>query len=167
MRRSVITAVVSGAVLIGLASPAHAGPPYRPDGRIKEVGGLLMGNDIYNNTGVDQTVDQLGGTGDKFEYRIQGQNDGALSDRMGFNASTNDEPGYKLKFKNGSTNITSKVLGTGYKSKLLAPGDKKTIRLIVKILDGANGVHEATIEVDSIKDGDTVTDTLMAETAAE
>jgi hypothetical protein len=160
--------VAAVAFFVTVESASAGPPPYHNDGRIKVPGGPVMGNDVYNNDGTGQTVEQQGGDGDKLEYRIQGQNDGALRDRMGFSAATNDEPNFKVKFKKGTTNITSQVLGSGYKSKLLDSGQKATIRLIVKILEGANGVHEVTVEVDSIRDGPIPpTDTVIARTVPQ
>lgn len=163
--RNLTALLVGAAAFFGAVDSASAGLPYLADGRIKKLGGPAHGNDIYNNNGQDQTVERSGPAGQKRKFAVQGQNDGELSDRMGFNASSNDETGYSFKFKKGSRNITAKVLGSGYKSPVLAPGAKHSIVLIVKILGGANAQLQVYTDVDSIRDGDTTTDTVFAITA--
>jgi hypothetical protein len=96
--------------------------PRRPDGRIRLGGGTLVGNNIYNRTGINQTRTGSATPGHVITFGISGQNDSNVAERIRFAASGTVVNGYTIRYFNGSTDITSAVNAGTYQSPLLAVG---------------------------------------------
>ena len=63
------------------AAPAHAGTyVFQPDGRIRKLGGALVGNNIYNDTATGQTLGAVKAVGESQRFIVTLQNDGDTPD---------------------------------------------------------------------------------------
>ena len=111
--------------------------PRRPDGRIRLGGGSLVGNNIYNGTGVNQTRTGSTTPGHVITFGISGQNDSNVAERIRFAASGTVVTGYTIRYFNGSTDITSAVNAGTYQSPLLAPGSAFLITAKVTVKSAA------------------------------
>jgi hypothetical protein len=100
-------------------------PVRQPDGRIRLAGGPLVGNDIYNATGVHQsrkveTFSPL--PGQSYTFRISIQNDAAVDDAFKIAATGAPHRGWKAKYFRGTANITAALIAGTYLTPTLAPG---------------------------------------------
>lgn len=95
---------------------------YKPDGRIRKGSGTLVGNDVYNTTGLNQTRTGSTAPGNTITYRISAQNDGDASDRIKLAASGSAVTGYTIRYFSGTTDITSAVNAGTFRTPLLAAG---------------------------------------------
>jgi hypothetical protein len=118
---------------------ARYGPPisYQPDGRIKKGSGTLVGNDIYNGDGTNQTRVGKKATGGTLTFTISIQNDGTDDDQVSVYATGVAAANYQVSYFSGTTEITGQVVTGTYKTPFLAPGATFPIKAKVKVLAGA------------------------------
>ena len=92
----------------------------------------FIGDDIYNVTGVDQTVAGTAGNGAVAQYTIKIQNDGELADTFTLTGSAGGN-GWTAKYTDQSTDITAKITSaTGWTLPVsLLPGQSREIRVEV------------------------------------
>lgn len=99
------------------------------------------GKNIYNTTGVNQTVkDTAAGTyepGDHYIYQVTIQNDGQGSDRFSLKAT--GQGNWTTRYFRGTNNITSAVVAGTYNTPSLAAGEKFVIK--VKLYIGNAGTN--------------------------
>jgi hypothetical protein len=131
-----ISAIYSGDAVFNTStsaaiSQAVAEPGYRPDARVRAgTSGSFLGNDTYNGTGAGQTVSKSAKKGKTLTFQVSIQNDGTAADKFTVSAAGSGQ-GYTVKYKKGSTNITSKVVAGTWTTPKLAPG--ATVKVTVKI----------------------------------
>ena len=112
-------------------------PARRPDGRIKKGTGSLVGNDIYNSTGLNQTRSGKTARGKTITFTISIQNDSNVRDRFFLEATGAGATGYDVKYFRGTTEITSSMFSGTYQTTDLAPGAAFVLQAKVKVLSGA------------------------------
>lgn len=108
-------------------------PEPQPDGRIRRGSGLLVGNDIYNSSGLNQTRSGAYVAGARPLFRISIQNDGNVADKFLVAASGATVTGYKIRYFRGTTEITNAVVAGSYQTPVLGPGRSITIEAWVKV----------------------------------
>jgi hypothetical protein len=118
---------------------ARYGPPisYQPDGRIKKGSGTLVGNNVYNADGTNQTRIGKKAIGGTLTFTISIQNDGTDDDQVGVYATGVAAANYQVSYFSGTTEITGQVVTGTYKTPFLAPGATFAIKAKVKVLAGA------------------------------
>lgn len=146
---------VLGLVLVALtaASPVLAGPgpagrPQQPDGWVRYQSfhsnfgtykdpSPWKGDDIYNQTGQQQTAKQLAaGTyepGDYYVFQVTIQGDGTVDS---YHVHATGTGNWQVKYFHGKTNITSEVVAGTYETPVL---DGTTWVLKVKVWIGNAG----------------------------
>jgi hypothetical protein len=113
--------------------PVAVSKPKRPDGRIKKGSGTLVGNDIYNTTGTDQSRSGSATAGSMLTFTISVQNDGAVADSFKVAASGTTVSGYTVRYFRGTTNITSQVVAGTYQTASLSVGSTFAIKAKVTV----------------------------------
>jgi hypothetical protein len=112
----------------------------KPDGRIRLGTGSLVGNNVYNTTGLRQTrtLNIVGApvVGVRYTFGISIQNDGNRADRFKVKATGTATTSWTVKYYHGTTNITSSVVAGTYRTALLAPGAKYVITAKVSVITG-------------------------------
>jgi hypothetical protein len=106
---------------------------YQPDGRIRKGKGALIGNNIYNTTGTNQTKTASKAPGTTVKFGISIQNDSAASDHFSVAASGPAITGYAVKYFHGTTDITAAVVAGTYTTPVLSPGATWLITAKVKV----------------------------------
>ena len=112
-------------------------PAPRPDGRIRKgTTGAYRGNDIYNLTGVGQTVGGSAVRGATVTYFVSVQNDGraATALRLRGTASTTR---FRVKYTANGVGISNGVVNSTYLTPTLAPGATFTVKVQVTVLAAA------------------------------
>jgi len=107
--------------------------PFKPDGRIRKGSGSLVGNNIYNTTGVNQTKSGSAARGKTITFWISIQNDRNGSDKFKIRATGSTVTGYTVRYFRGTTEITSAVVAGTYQTTSLAKGGVFEIKATVKI----------------------------------
>jgi hypothetical protein len=114
--------------------------PYRADGLIKKKSAVgYTGNNIYNTTGLHQSVLANTSHGGTSVFDIKVQNDGTATDSFRLNGP-GDKPGFDIKYlfgASGTSNITYGVTHGSFALTNLAPGQSRIIRLVVSVKPGA------------------------------
>ena len=131
---------------------------YRPDGRIRKGSGNLVGNDVYNTTGSNQTRTGSTAPGNTITFNISLQNDGDVADRLRVGATGTSATGYAIKYFRGTTDITAAVNGGTYQTASLAPGSSITIAAKVTVKATAAGGSSVSrlVSVRSVNDSSKV-----------
>ena len=127
-----------------------ASTSFQPDLLIRNAGGTTyLGNNVYNTTGASQTKSQTGTAGKKAIYQLQVQNDGTGADRFTVRG-TAGSGAWKVAYFDqltGGNNITSQVIGTGWKTASLAAGAKRALRVEVNAQAGTAAGTKKTVLV--------------------
>ena len=117
--------------------PTHRRPrrPHdhtpKPDGRISlGAHGALVGDDVYNTTGVDQARTGAAKKGKSVTFGISIQNDAAAPMHLRLQAA-GSAPGYKVKYISGTTDVTADVVAGTWGTGILLTGDSEL--LVVKV----------------------------------
>jgi CSLREA domain-containing protein len=128
---------------------------YQPDGRIRTGKGTLIGNNIYNTTGTNQTKTASKAPGTTVKFGISIQNDSAASDHFSVAASGQAITGYAVKYFRGTTDITAAVVGGTYTTPVLSPGSTLLITAKVKVKSTAAAGSSVTrlVTLTSVGDG--------------
>lgn len=127
----------------------------RPDGQIKLGTGAFAGNNIYNNDGNGQSKIKTTKPGNVIKFSILISNDGTGNpDSFLVHATGVNVPGYAVKFKKGSKNITTKVVNGTFQTASLAHGAGVTITCIVTMSSGAfhGSAVERLVTISSVTD---------------
>jgi len=127
---------------------------HQPDGRIKAPGSRFRGDDIYNRTGRRQTGKTSAARGTTKTFRIKVQNDGNVPGRFRVRGSGGTSA-FSVVYLRGGGNVTAKVVGGRFRTKVLQPGKTQLLRLKVTVLHGASIGSAKTwrIVARSVKDG--------------
>jgi hypothetical protein len=112
-------------------------PAGQPDCRVRLLSeSKLLGNNVYNTTGVGQTRALTAASTSTFVLSLQ--NDGTLADALTLKGP-GSAPGFTVRYLaglTGTTDITSKVLAGTYRTPPLAPGAIRAVRLAVAVAPG-------------------------------
>ena len=114
------------------STPFAVPQPRKPDGRIRKGTGSLIGNNVYNTTGVNQTKTGSTTRGNTITFGISIQND-AASDRFTVQATGTSTSLYSVSYFRNSTNITAAVVAGTYATPTLANGSTFVITAKVKV----------------------------------
>ena len=103
----------------------------RPDARIRRGTGAVVGNNLYNATGLDQTRTGSAGRGQSVTYHVSVQNDAPFAEQLrvkGQGSTTR----FTVQYRDpANVNITAQVLAGSYRTPALAAGAIHTIRAVV------------------------------------
>ena len=103
----------------------------RPDARIRRGTGPVVGNNVYNATGLDQTRTGSAARGQSVTYHVSVQNDAPFAEQLrvkGQGSTTR----FTVQYRNpANVNITAQVLDGSYRTPVLAAGAIYTIRAVV------------------------------------
>ncbi len=108
---------------------------YQPDMHIGKDEHSYIGDNIYNTTGENQTVEKEGKGGETVVFFIKIENDGNSEDTI-IIKGTQGNNRWEVKYfypKHSSTQITEKVINEGYPIGPLSPGEYDEIRLEITI----------------------------------
>ena len=97
----------------------------------------MTGNNIYNTTAVNQTVNGSAVVGSSVEYYVLAQNDSGRSDRFRFVVSGPTVAGYSVKYLSGTDDRTSAITTGTFYTPFLATGSSYVVRVVVTIGAGA------------------------------
>ena len=134
----------------------------KPDGRIKKGSGTLVGNNIYNTTGVNQTRSGTADVNATITFTISIQNDGTQSGKFKVAATASGNVNFQVTYFRGTTNITSAVVNGTYLTGSVAPGNvwaiKAKVKVMPSVISGATTTRLITItsnadssKVDAVK----------------
>jgi hypothetical protein len=128
---------------------------YKPDGRIKKGSGTLIGNNIYNATGLNQTKTGSAATGSTITFGISIQNDATSSDAFKVVPTGTATTGYTIKYFHGTTDITAAVVAGTYQTPTLAAAGTFLIKAKVTIGSSAATGSSVTrlVTITSVGDG--------------
>jgi len=112
----------------------HAAIVRKPDGRIRVgTSGAFIGDNVYNTTGLHETVTGLAKAGKTITFGISIQNDGNAADSFKLRATGTKASAYTVKYYAGHTDITAKVVAGTYKSASLTAGGTVLITATVTL----------------------------------
>ena len=134
----------------------------KPDGRIKKGSGTLVGNNIYNTTGVNQTRTGTAAVNATMTFTISIQNDGTQTGKFKVAATASGNVNFQVTYFRGTTNITTGVVNGTYVTGNVAAGNVWAITAKVKVtpsvVSGASTTRLITItsnadssKVDAVK----------------
>ena len=107
--------------------------PPRPDGRIRVGTGPLVGDDVYNTTGVDQTRKAKVRPGKKAVFTVSLQNDAGVPDRIRA-AAQGSTPRFKVVYRDADgTDITAAVTAGTWRTPTLTAGKAVAVKAVVKV----------------------------------
>jgi len=106
--------------------------PKKPDGRIRKGTGSLVGNNVYNTTGTNQTKTGSTTRGNTITFGISIQND-AGPDSFRVQATGTSTSMYGVTYFRNSTNITAAVVAGTYSTPTLANGSTFLITAKVRV----------------------------------
>ena len=140
-------------------------PSFRPDGLVGIGSGPLVGDDIFNTTGVEQTTaTEPVVRGGSITFTWQIQNDGSLPDLIVLSGQ-GKSVGFTVKFTSGASDITGAVVAGTY-SRSIAPGTSIAITLKMTVLASAPiGASRGNFMTATSQDGSTL-DTVLAKVVA-
>jgi len=139
-------ALVVALTLAAFAPTAQAGCSitcYQPDARVRLLGGVLKGNNIYNTTASGQTVSQLANLGTTRQIVVSIQNDGTVNDSFTLSFSafagnfTDFTPVYTVGWL-APQDITFSIHTASFTTPTLTPGQVFYARVYVHVAGTAN-----------------------------
>jgi hypothetical protein len=111
---------------------------HRPDALLATASGPFVGDGRYGSDGAGQTVAASVGQRRTTTFRVVVQNDGTGSERFAV-AATRPSAGFGVRYRQGSTDVTSRVLAGSYRTPALAPGASVALTLLVTAPLGSRG----------------------------
>jgi hypothetical protein len=115
----------------------------KPDARIRKGSGKLVGNNIYNTTGLNQSKVGSAAKGSTISFGISVQNDATNSDAFKVAATGTTTTGYTIKYFHGTTDITAAVVAGTYQTPTLAP--TSTFLITAKVKIGSTAASGSTV----------------------
>jgi bacillolysin len=105
----------------------------RPDGRLRlGATGTLVGNDLYNTTGVGQTRSGSALRGQTVVFYATVQNDGTEPERLRLRGQASTSR-FSVQYRSAGVDITSGVVAGTWQTPVLAPGAMRTIKILVTV----------------------------------
>jgi subtilisin family serine protease len=126
---------VFGAGRLRLGAPPAASTSL-PDGRIRLGTGALVGDDVYDTTGLGQKRTGSAPRGSSITFGISVQNDGTAADSLTLLAGGSSSM-YTVKYFEGATDVTAAVMAGTYATPSLAPGASHLLTAKVKVTSSA------------------------------
>ena len=123
----------------------------RPDGHVKLGGGGYIGNGIYNTTAAGQTKTAKVAKGKSATFTFKVENDGSTDGINVAGSASNSK--FKATYLEGTTDITTDVVGGSYAVNGLANGAFDELTLKVKLSKRAKGSASFLIMLTSQGDG--------------
>ena len=109
----------------------------RPDGRIRRGTGVLVGNNIYNTTGIGQTSNGTAARGQRVTYLASIQNDARFAERLRLRGQAST-PNFTVRYYNPTgANITPQVNAGVFRTPVLAPEATYRVAVVVTVLRAA------------------------------
>ncbi len=108
-------------------------PSIRPDGLVRRSGPTaFVGNDIYNTTAANQTVNSNVARGTTGTFFFKVTNDGTINDNMTILGS-GSSPGFTVRWFDGPTDVTSQVVAGTYALTAVPINGFKVLRATVAV----------------------------------
>ncbi len=101
----------------------------RPDGLIRKNGGAWHGGDVYGSA-KDQTIRQVARRGQTVSSQWLVQNDGQRTERFRLVGATSN-PRWRVRYFAGGKDVTRAVSAGTYRTGILAPGQRVSLRVTV------------------------------------
>jgi hypothetical protein len=140
---------------------SQAASQFRPDARVRlSTVTALTGNNVYNATGANQTVNTTAGRRVMRTFVVNVQNDGTGTDSFILRGPGNSA-GFSVAYFAGTTNITTAVVAGTYRQNGVPAGGTRAIRMRVTVASGAaiGAVKSSLVTATSANSG-TVADTI-------
>ena len=114
-----------------------------------------MGNDIYNTTGLNQSVTGAAKKKRVITFDISIQNDGSTTDSFGLTVTGTASALYTVSYFHGTTNITAAVVAGTYTTSSLKKSTAYLITVKVKVLATATLGSSVSrlVTISSVGDG--------------
>lgn len=117
------------------------GPPPRPDASIAVSGaGPFAGDDVYSSIPIPeqkQTIEVAPGQTRTFFVQIQ--NDRSITDSLKVHGVGSGSPGYRIRYRQGRTDITEEVRAGTFRTQQLEPGAVETIKIKITATSATSG----------------------------
>jgi len=167
--------IADGGLLPGGRSPTdiqqvlslRPGGSARPDARIRLASQTwLLGNDVYNSSGVGQTRSTTVSAGGTASFVVSVQNDGTTVDDFSITGA-GSVAGLSVRYfrgATGTTDVTAQVVGGTYRVRDLPVGSARSIRVVVTVSPGTSSGSSGAwpVTATSSRDG-TAADTVRAQ----
>jgi arylsulfotransferase ASST len=123
------------------AGSAH----FQPDALIKaHSGGRFVGGNVYGGSHRQHIRQRIAHAGRSKSSRVRFQNDGSVADRITVKG-TRGNKGFRVNYLVGGRNVTRRVRNGTYRTPMLAPGRRLTMRITVTRTDSARPHHSRTV----------------------
>ena len=99
----------------------------------RRAAAALVGNDVYNLDGTNQTRTANKGVGTSVSFYVSIQNDGNANDTFKLALSGAATTMYSVRYYHGTTEITAAVVAGTYQTPSVAPGASYTVKAVVKV----------------------------------
>jgi hypothetical protein len=128
----------------------------RPDALIRPAtGGALLGNDVYDLTGLGQSTATTAARGASRVFQVRIENDGSVPEAYTVKGSAAASSAFTVTYLKGATgtvDVTAAVLAGTYATPVMARGAAVLIRLRVQVKTGAplKAVQSTLVSIASI-----------------
>lgn len=122
----------------------------RPDAKIRRGTGVMVGNDVYNTTGVSQTRTASVGAGGSATFTVKFQNDGNTDDDFVIQGPASTTR-FTVTYWVAGVDVTRRVTRGTYRFESVSPGASRTMTVTVKATAAAprSSVFTAKVKVTS------------------
>jgi hypothetical protein len=121
-----------------LVAPAAAEPfipTWQPDGRIRGAGDTSeVGDDVHNDTGVDQTVRARVRAGRTAKFVVRFQHDGEPIDDTWLVTGAADTPGFRVGYRSDGADVTAEVTSGTFQQTVGSAGLAPAIKVKVNVM---------------------------------
>jgi hypothetical protein len=123
-------------------------PTWQPDGRIRRAGDAAdVGDDVHNDTGIDQTRRARLRPGRKATFVVRFQHDGKPIDDTWVVAGAPGTPGFAVGYRSGGMDVTEPVTGGTFQQTVGSGGLAPAIKVKVEVADGTPPTATKTIPI--------------------
>jgi hypothetical protein len=121
-----------------LVAPAAAEPfipTWQPDGRVRGAGDTFeIGDDVHNDSGVDQTVRTRVRAGRTAKFVIRFQHDGEPIDDTWLVTGAAGSPGFPVGYRSDGTDVTAEVTSGSFQQTVGSAGLAPAIKVRVSVM---------------------------------
>jgi len=110
----------------------------KPDGRIKKGSGTLVGNNIYNTSGLNQTRSGSATVNKTITFTVSIQNDGTGAGKFGVAATASGNVNFQVSYFHGTTNVTAAVVAGTYTTAKVGVGNTFSVTVKVFVAPAVN-----------------------------
>jgi hypothetical protein len=123
-------------------------PTWQPDGRIRAApAGYEVGDDVYNDTGVDQTVTARVRAGRRAKFVVGFQHDGEPIDDTWLVTGAAGTPDFPVSYGTGGADVTAAVTGGSLQQTVGSAGVAPAIKVKVRVARGVPSGVTKTVAV--------------------